>query len=63
MTATVRFFVWGALPLGGLAGGLLGQKLGLRPAIAIATTAMMLSSLWIFLSPLPKLDSIPTAVD
>ncbi|WP_430541937.1 MFS transporter [Streptomyces roseofulvus] len=33
VTATVRFVVWGAMPLGALAGGLLGEYAGVRTAL------------------------------
>ena len=36
MNATMRFLVWGTMPLGGLLGGTLGDTFGLRPAIAIS---------------------------
>jgi MFS family permease len=35
MNASRRFVVWGVIPLGGLAGGLLGSNLGIRQAIWI----------------------------
>jgi MFS family permease len=33
MNATMRFAMWGTMPLGGLIGGALGQALGVRPAL------------------------------
>jgi len=33
MNASVRFVVWGTIPLGGLTGGLLGEWLGLRGTV------------------------------
>jgi hypothetical protein len=36
MNATMRFLVWGTLPLGGLIGGVLGQLLGPRPTLWVA---------------------------
>jgi MFS family permease len=63
MTATMRFLVWGTLPLGGLAGGLLGQIIGLRSAIAIAATGEMSAFLWILFSPARSLQSIPTPLE
>lgn len=59
MNATMRFLVWGTMPLGGLLGGLLGQVLGLRPAIGVGAVGSLLSSLWILLSPLFALRRIP----
>jgi len=57
--ATWHFLVTGMLPLGALAGGALGQALGLRPAIALAACGSALASLWVIFSPLPKLAAIP----
>ena len=36
MNATMRFLVWGTLPLGGLAGGVLGELFGARTALWIS---------------------------
>ncbi|MFB7471739.1 MFS transporter [Kitasatospora sp. NPDC056184] len=42
MNASVRFVVWGTLPLGAAAGGLLGSVVGLRPALwAVAAVALL----------------------
>ncbi|WP_327683014.1 MFS transporter [Kitasatospora sp. NBC_00458] len=41
MNASVRFVIWGTLPLGAAAGGLLGSAVGLRPALwAVAVVAL-----------------------
>ena len=42
VNATMRFVMWGSMPLGGLIGGGLGQVLGVRPALwfcALGSTA------------------------
>jgi MFS family permease len=59
MNATMRFLVWGTIPLGGLAGGLLGTFLGLRTAIGIAILGGSLAFLWVLLSPVRSLKEIP----
>jgi len=59
MNATMRFVVWGTIPLGGLAGGVLGQFLGLRPAIAIGAAGSLLAFLWVLRSPVRALSRIP----
>ncbi|MBI4493673.1 MAG: MFS transporter [Chloroflexi bacterium] len=61
MNATMRFVVWGTMPLGGLAGGALGTLLDLRPTIALAAAGGVLAFLWVLLSPLRKLERIPSA--
>jgi len=53
--ATARVFIWGAMALGALAGGALGQWLGLRPTLALAAAGMLLSPLGLLLSPVRRL--------
>jgi len=59
MNATMRFLVWGTIPLGAITGGILGEFLGLRTAIGIAILGGSLSFLWILLSPFRSLKTIP----
>jgi hypothetical protein len=62
MNASVRFVVWGITPLGGLAGGALGEWLGLRGTVWIAAVGETLSLLWVICSPLRHQRDIPAAV-
>ncbi|SES48622.1 MFS transporter [Actinokineospora terrae] len=52
MNASIRFLVWGTLPLGALAGGALGTALGIRQTMWIAVAGWALSCLWVVFSPL-----------
>ena len=36
MNATIRFAVWGTIPIGSLLGGILGATIGLRPTLWVA---------------------------
>jgi MFS family permease len=63
MNATVRFVVWGAMPLGGLLGGALGQTAGLRPALWIAGVGNLLACVPLLLSPLRRMRDIPRHVE
>ncbi|HEV8354193.1 MAG TPA: MFS transporter [bacterium] len=63
MNATMRFIVWGTMPLGGLAGGYLGEVLGLRPAIAVTAAGGLLAFLWVLFSPVRTLRAIPEPVE
>jgi MFS transporter len=63
MNATMRFLVWGTIPLGGLAGGLLGTFLGLRQAVGIAVIGGSLAFLWVFFSPVRTLKKIPEPLE
>jgi hypothetical protein len=47
VNAVVHLVEWGPLPLGSLLGGLLGQALGLRPALFILASAGMAAVLWV----------------
>lgn len=60
MAATMRFLVWGALPIGGLLGGYLGELLGLRAAIDISILGRILAFLWILLSPVMAVTRMPS---
>ena len=63
MNATMRFLVWGTIPLGALTGGLLGEFLGLRTAIGIAILGGSLAFLWVLLSPVRSLQNIPEPLE
>jgi len=59
MTATMRFLVWGALPLGSLLGGVLGDSLGLRNTLWVGAVGTSLSALPVLFGPLRKLREMP----
>src|SRR4029077_2958753 len=63
MNATMRFLVWGTIPLGALTGGLLGTFLGLRTAVGITILGVPLSFLWVLLSPIRSLRKIPEPLE
>jgi predicted MFS family arabinose efflux permease len=60
MNATMRFLVWGTLPLGGLLGGLLGESFGIRSAMLVGAVGSSLAFLAVFLSPLRGMRTLPT---
>jgi len=60
--ATVRFVVWGTRPFGALLGGLLGEVVGLRLSLAIASAGMLAAVLWLIGSPLQSLREPPPPV-
>jgi MFS family permease len=61
MNASVRFVVWGVIPLGGLLGGALGEGFGLRGAMWVAVAGEAASVLWVVCSPLRHMRDLPTA--
>jgi predicted MFS family arabinose efflux permease len=60
MNASIRFLVWGTLPLGALVGGLLGEWLGVRGALWVAMGGQILAVLWVLGSPLRTMRDLPT---
>ncbi|HEV8338152.1 MAG TPA: MFS transporter [bacterium] len=63
MNATMRFVVWGTIPLGSLAGGVLGELLGLRPAITVGVAGGLLAFVWVFFSPVRSLRRMPEPIE
>jgi MFS family permease len=63
MNATMRFLVWGTIPIGALVGGELGLLFGLRTAIGIAILGGALAFLWVLLSPVRSLKRIPEPLE
>ena len=59
MNATMRFIVWGTIPIGSLAGGGLAQLIGLRAALLIGALGVLLASGWIVLGPIRQVDDSP----
>jgi MFS family permease len=59
MNATYRMLLFGALPLGALAGGLLGAAVGLRTALIVAVIALTSPLCWVLFSPIFRLTSMP----
>lgn len=59
MNASIRFLVWGTMPLGGLLGGVLGQWIGIRSAFAVGLVGEVLAVLWVVASPLRTLRDLP----
>lgn len=62
MNASVRFLMWGALPLGAVAGGVLGTALGARWALAVAGAGFLCAALVLLVSPLRQLRDLPKTV-
>ena len=59
MNATMRFMVWGPMPIGALVGGALGGAIGLRPTLWVSALAGLLSPLWVIFSPVRHQREIP----
>jgi len=59
MNATMRFLVWGTLPIGGLVGGALGDWAGNRCAVWVAAVGMALTPALLVASPLRRRRDVP----
>ncbi|NLF05586.1 MAG: MFS transporter [Actinomycetales bacterium] len=60
MNASVRFIVWGVIPVGSLLGGWFGTALGVVPTLWIAVVGSALAALPVLLSPLIRMRELPT---
>jgi MFS family permease len=59
MNATMRFIVWGTIPVGALVGGVLGETVGLQPTIWIGAVGTFIGFLPVLFSPVRSLQRIP----
>ncbi|HEX5494389.1 MAG TPA: MFS transporter [Mycobacteriales bacterium] len=60
MNATMRFLVYGTMPLGGLLGGALASTIGVRATLLVTVLGTMSAFLPVFFSPLRTLRELPT---
>jgi MFS family permease len=63
MNASVRFMVWGTLPLGGFLGGALGSTIGIRPTLWVSAVGQAAAFVWLLPSPIPSMKDIPEPLD
>jgi MFS family permease len=63
MNATMRFVVWGVLPIGALLGGVLGTVIGLRPTLWVAAIGSCLAGGWLLASPMRHLRDFPDTTE
>ncbi len=63
MNATMRWFVWGTIPIGGVLGGVLGTVLGVREAILIGALGEMAAVLPVLFSPVRGIREMPAPVE
>jgi predicted MFS family arabinose efflux permease len=62
MNATMRFLVWGTMPLGGLLGGILGSAIGVRQTLLVAAIGGCVAVLPVYFSPLRRMRELPSYV-
>jgi MFS family permease len=61
MNATMRFIVWGTMPIGAFVGGVLARNIGIRPTLWISAIGNAFAVLPPLLSPVRRLREIPEA--
>ena len=62
MNATMRFLVWGTMPVGAALGSVLGATIGVRQTLLVAAIGGALAFLPVYLSPLRRLRELPQFV-
>jgi Na+/melibiose symporter-like transporter len=60
MNASIRFLVWGVMPIGGLISGALGGWIGIVPTLWVAAIGGLLAVAPVLFSPLIRLRVLPT---
>jgi MFS family permease len=63
MNATMRFLVWGTMPLGGVIGGVLGSLIGVRETLLVAAIGGVVPVVPLLLSPLRHLRELPSITE
>jgi MFS family permease len=58
MNASRRFLVWGTIPLGALAGGVLGTEIGLRPTLIVGAVGASFCFIPLLFSPLRSIREL-----
>lgn len=63
MNASIRFLVWGPMPVGAFLGGLLGRELGIVATLWIFAALSLVAALPVVLSPLLGMRDLPRSLD
>nr|WP_169078712.1 MFS transporter [Microcella alkalica] len=63
MNASIRFVVWGVMPISGALSGVLAQWLGIATTLQIAIVGMLLGTAFVVFSPLLRMRRLPQSAD
>ena len=63
MNASIRFLVWGVMPIGGFLGGVIGHQFGLRSVFWIEAFGAILAAMPVLFSPLIRMRDLPRELD
>jgi MFS family permease len=63
MNASMRWIVWGTLPLGQIAGGAIASAYGLRTALWVSAVGSLFTFLPVLLSPVRRIKEMPAVIE
>jgi predicted MFS family arabinose efflux permease len=63
VNATSTFLVGGAVPIGSLLGGALGELIGIKATLLVGIAGFMFAAVWVTFSPLRHLHDQPEPVE
>lgn len=63
MNASIRFIVWGTMPIGAFAAGLLGERFGIVPTLWVSVVGIVLAAAPVVFSPLISMRQLPRTLD
>ncbi len=63
MNATIRFIVWGTIPLGSIVGGIIATAVGLQAAILVGAVGAFLAVIPLVITPVRTLRDMPTPAE
>ncbi len=63
MNASIRFLVWGVMPIGSFVGGLIGHNYGLRAVFWVEAVGVIIAALPVLISPLLTMRDLPRELD
>ena len=63
MNATMRFIVWGTIPIGQILGGIIATGVGVHEAIWIGALGSLLGVVPLLISPVRTLREVPAIAD
>ncbi len=63
MNASIRFLVWGVMPIGSFIGGVIGHNFGLRTVFIVEGIGIVFAALPVLISPLLTMRDLPRELD
>lgn len=63
MNASIRFLVWGTMPIGAFAGGVIGETFSILTALWVGAFGSVVAALPVLLSPLIGMRALPDELD